>query len=152
MHEDHPLPPALDGLREIRLPEPVSYAPQTVGWWVVLAVLLAVLGYVAWRLWRRYQRNAYRRLALARLEGLAPSQFPALLKRAALDAYPRDDVAELSGDPWLAFLDRSYGGSGFTSGPGRVLPALAYADTTLDESQRNELTGLVRTWIQRHRV
>ena len=29
----------LDALREITLPEPVSYAPQTIGWWLVFGVL-----------------------------------------------------------------------------------------------------------------
>lgn len=153
MPVDHPFPAGLDGMREIRLPEPVRYAPQTVGWWILFAVLLLVLAFVAWRLWKRVQRNAYRRLALGRMDGLAPAELPLLLKRTALDAYPREQVAHLTGRAWLAFLDGAYGGSGFSSGPGRVLPSLAYDDgVALTDAQQDELTALVRTWIRRHRV
>jgi hypothetical protein len=144
----------LEGLREIRLPEPVSYAPQTIGWWIVFALLLLIALYVAFRLWRRWRRNAYRRRALAHLAAMerdgAPALLPRLLKRTALDAWPREEVANLSGDAWLAFLDRVYGGVGFTSGPGRVLPALAYGEPRVDDAPA--LFSLARTWIRTHRA
>ena len=147
---------ALEGLREIRLPEAVSYAPQTIGWWVVFALVgLAVL-YVAFRLWRRWKENAYRRAALERLETIERQRslgaLPDLIKRTALDAWPREVVAELSGGPWLAFLDRSYGGDGFSRGPGRALPAIAYGDTELAPSEVASLLELTRTWIRQHRA
>ena len=153
MPDDHPFSTVLEGMREIALPEAVSAAPQTIGWWILLAVLLIVMGLVAWRMWRRHRRNAYRRLGLARLDGIATHELPALVKRTALDAYGREEVASLTDAAWLAFLDHAYGGTGFSNGPGRVLPALAYdAATALSEGKQRELTDLIRTWIKRHRV
>ena len=54
-------------------------------------------------------------------------RLPRLVKQTALAFRPRTEVAALSGEPWLQFLDASYGEKGFTEGPGRLLPKLAYA-------------------------
>ncbi len=32
----------LSGLKEILLPDPVSYIPQTVGWYILFAVVLSL--------------------------------------------------------------------------------------------------------------
>jgi len=45
-------------------------------------------------------------------------EIPALLKWTALEAFPQSDVAGLSGEPWLAFLDKTIGGKNFTDGEG----------------------------------
>ena len=83
--------------------------------WCVLVLLLLWLG---WRFWKRWQANAYRREALRELGEIetAPERLPELLKRVALVAYPRAEVAELSGDAWLGFLDGTLGSTDFTSG------------------------------------
>src|SRR5262245_3171457 len=39
-----------------------------------------------------------------------------LVRRTALAAFPRQEVASLAGPAWLAFLDRSYGGHEFSQG------------------------------------
>ncbi len=145
---------SLDMLRDIHVPDPISYAPQTVGWWVVFAVLALVALVLGLRARRRWKRNAYRRMALARLDAIEAQgsfgELPRLIKRTALDAWPRGEVAPLSGAPWLAFLDRSYGGDGFSNGPGRALPALAYGSgATADPSA---LITLIRIWIRKHRA
>ena len=148
--------PSLDALRGLRVPEPVSAAPQTTAWWILFAALALLLVALVVLWIRRWRRNRYRREALARLDALGPDEageLPQLVKRVALDAWPREQVAELTGEPWLAFLDRSLGGgSAFTSGPGRGLPALAYGGAPPPEAEREELTALVRTWIRKHRV
>ena len=68
-------------------------------------------------------------------------------------------MASLSGDAWLRFLDESYGGKGFTQGPGRLLPTLAYSPLSnleqLVETHPSEMNGLIqliREWIQQHHV
>jgi len=149
--------PSLDALRGIRIPEPVSMAPQTAAWWVLFAVLALLVIVLALLAVRRWRKNQYRRDALTRLDGLGPdelAQLPELVKRVALDAWPREEVARLSGEPWLAFLDRSLGGgTAFTAGPGRVLPALAYdGDLSPTGAASDELVALVRTWIRKHKV
>jgi hypothetical protein len=71
-------------------------------------------------LWRRHRRaNAYRRQALAQLQQLQAdyqihrdnllylSHINALLKSAALQAYPRSEVAAQHGEVWRDFLNSS---------------------------------------------
>jgi hypothetical protein len=157
---------ALSGLHDIVVPEPVSYLPQTIGWGIVL---LALIGLGVWLgvLARRRQRTRrYRELALRDLEALRRqyqggarqevfSALPELVKRTALVAFPRPDVASLTGKEWLEFLNRSYDGAGFTDGPGRWLPSLAYAcragQPVPDEEEMGSLVSLVQTWIRDHR-
>ncbi|MGW8466428.1 DUF4381 domain-containing protein [Pseudomonas sp. CLCA07] len=84
--------PSIDQLKEIALPAPVSYAPQTCGWWVLPGLLvIAVLLISARRYWQ-WRRDRYRREALVRLAELQASdnqldalrELPELLKRVAL--------------------------------------------------------------------
>jgi hypothetical protein len=88
----NPSIPSIEQLQELGLPAPVSYAPQTWGWWVVLGVLLiAVLLVSARKVWQ-WRRDRYRREALVRLAELqrrsddlsALRELPELLKRVAL--------------------------------------------------------------------
>jgi hypothetical protein len=165
MNETAAAPPSL---HDIVLPEPVSWMPQTVGWWVLLAVLLLALVWVSWTAVRRRRANRYRRLALARLEEIeqeladpasragALGELPVLVKQTALACAPRSKVAQLSGERWLRFLEESFAAGGFVDGHGRLLPTLAYATpSTIDalgDDDLRALLGLVRQWIRRHRV
>ena len=155
----------IEGLHEITLPAPVSYLPQTIGWLVVAILILALAIWIGYRVSRHRRANRYRGIALARLvvleqELTAPERakalaaIPQLVKRVTLEAYPRTDVASLSGKAWLEFLNESYGGTGFTDGVGRLLPVLSYVSPTHFEGIRtdevSELTALIRRWIKNH--
>ncbi|WP_064118274.1 DUF4381 domain-containing protein [Pseudomonas fluorescens] len=84
--------PSIEQLKELSLPAPVSYAPQTWGWWVLLGLLIVLAIVVGVRRYRQWHRDAYRREGLARLAQLrsrsddlnALRELPALLKRVAL--------------------------------------------------------------------
>ncbi|VVQ19197.1 hypothetical protein PS914_06269 [Pseudomonas fluorescens] len=88
----NPNVPSIEQLKEMGLPAPVSYAPQTWGWWVLLAVLLGVVLLVGARRYWQWRRDRYRREALVRLAELQNSddrlsalrELPELLKRVAL--------------------------------------------------------------------
>ena len=152
------------GLREIALPEPPSYRPQTIGWAILAG--LALLGLLIWGIqrYRRWRRDRYRRAALQRLaalEKLAPvdqatalTQLPLLLKQTALAAYPREQVAQLSGKTWLTFLDGTYPGQSFTQGSGCLLAQLPYQPPAhlrqLPAANVTALIAAARTWIATH--
>ncbi|HEX2888434.1 DUF4381 domain-containing protein, partial [Vineibacter terrae] len=134
MDKDAPADP-LAGLADIPLPPAVSLWPQTWLSRIVIAVLAIGLVVAVWWLARRWWANRYRRAALAELDALAEPTAGALallVRRTALSAFPRADVAALSGSDWLAFLDRTYGGTGFTQGPGRALAAGPYEPSSDD--------------------
>lgn len=158
--------PGLQGLHEILLPDPVSRLPQTAGWYVLFGVVL--LGLLAWAYagLRRFRADRYRRLALAELGGLEREfaasrdrsrvlpQIAVLLKRTALSAYARTDVAGLSGESWLAFLDRTAGCRVFSEGPGRLFGEIAYVTAArieqIPEEGIADLFRFARGWIRKH--
>ncbi len=84
--------PSIDQLKEIALPAPVSYTPQTWGWWVLLGLLVVAVLSVSVRRYWQWRRDRYRREALVRLAKLQASdnqlealrELPELLKRVAL--------------------------------------------------------------------
>ncbi len=130
-------------------PEPVSMIPQTAGW-AILALLAVGAGLFALFLWRgQRQRNAYRAEALAALQtGQDAASVAAVLRRCALVAYPRDEIAALSGADWLAFLDKTEGGTAFSAGPGQVLATAPYRE----EGEADPgLMDAARHWVRAHK-
>jgi hypothetical protein len=146
-------PADLANLRGLALPPPVPWWPPPAGWWILAAGILAITAMALVRLWRRYHANAYRRAALRELAALplaagAPA-IAELLKRTALAAYPRTEVAALSGAAWLAFLDRTGNTADFTRGASRALPdAACGAALPFDHPA---VIACVRRWIKGHR-
>jgi Ca-activated chloride channel family protein len=154
MDKDTPADP-LAGLVEFPLPPEVSLWPQT--WPSRIVIVLLIVGLIAGLWWfiRWWHANRYRRAALAELDtivssGPAPGSLAVLVRRTALAAFPRAEVAALSGRDWLAFLDSSYGGTGFSQGPGKVLAAAPY-EPYATGADDNALADLVRRWIRKHR-
>jgi hypothetical protein len=94
------------------------------------------------------------RLGHAPERAAALMDLAALLKRVALVAYAREQVAALSGDAWLTFLDRTGGTSRFTRGPGAVLAEVSSRPglgPTLDTAQVTALVETAQDWIRRYR-
>jgi hypothetical protein len=158
---------SLDRLHDIIVPAPVPWWPPAPGWYWVLGFVLIVVLVLAARIFLRWQHNRYRRealTALARVEhqlkradcrpaGLL--ELSVLLKRTALTAFPREQVATLTGRSWFAFLDRTAKGSHFSAGPGMALETAIYdprtADT-LDDQKLYGLTAAIRHWIKHHQA
>ncbi|WGL17649.1 DUF4381 domain-containing protein [Microbulbifer bruguierae] len=134
-------------------------APPAVSMWPVTpaakglsALLLLLLLLLIWRQIQIYRANAYRRAALAELVKSQddPAQVAEILRRTALAAYPREQVAGLTGDDWLAFLNQSYPGNAFSGEVGRTLLQAPYRKAA--PAQSSELARTARDWIRRHRV
>ncbi|WP_456633032.1 DUF4381 domain-containing protein [Bradyrhizobium sp. USDA 10063] len=152
----------LAGLIDIPLPPPVSLLPQTWELRISLAALLALAIIVVWHLMHRHRANRYRREALAELDHICEASNPAqhqtvdrlsvLVRRTALDAFPRESVAPLVGPAWLAFLDRSYGGHEFSDGVGHWLANAPYQRMSPERGELEPLADLIRRWIKVHHV
>ena len=125
--------------------------PQTIGWYVVFGLLFLLAAWAVWRIFASWRHNRYRREALRELEHADISAIPVLLKRTALAAWPREQVASLSGEPWLRFLETS-GGDFSLRGPGRLLLILDYDAGSLTPEEEHDLRQTAATWIRRHRV
>ena len=103
-------PASLENLRDIVVPPPVPWWPPAPGWWIVFAMLLVTVAVFGFRAWRSWHANAYRRQALRELRGVTSvAKIAEILKRTALGAYPRTDVASLSGTAWCQWLEETGG-------------------------------------------
>jgi uncharacterized protein DUF4381 len=158
-------PTSLENLFDIVVPPPVPWWPPPPGWFVVGGVVLGLVFWTVWRVWRRWRAAAYRRAALAewqqlktqaadpKLREAALQHLPELVKRTALAAFPRGEVASLSGEAWLRFLDRAGHTDAFTHGRGQLLPELAYDPrlaAQLDTAAAEDLFRIVHRWIRGH--
>jgi hypothetical protein len=157
-------PASLENLHDIVVPEAVGWWPVAPGWYVLALLVITVVVWFGFRRLRRWRRNAYRREALKALAALEADGIPVgtesavlaqaaiLLRRVALSAYPRRQVATLVGERWLAFLDETSGGGAFAAGPGRVLLEGAYqpALPVAGEAVHAALV-LCADWIRSHR-
>lgn len=114
----------LAALRDIHVPEAPGFWPPAPGW-IVLCGFVAVLGLAAAVMAaRRWRAGRFRRQALASLQSLharhvagAPDteiaiELSALIRRVALARCPREEVAGLTGDRWLAWLEATLPGIG----------------------------------------
>lgn len=138
-------------LRDIHAPPPSGLSPLS---WALLALALLTLPLLVW-LVRSWWRNAPRRQAWRNLRALEqlPEQTPGWggqlnrwLKQSALLYYPKEQVAHLHGQAWLAFLDKQ-GGSGFTQYASQW-DAWVYGDQPLSTLERATLINLVRAWFK----
>lgn len=138
----------LDRLETIPEPEPISFLPQTVAWiWIGLTMLAVTVWFIS-KKYKKYRVNHYRRVALQEIaqSNRDPVLLANILRRTALVAFPRSQVASLHGDDWLAFLNRTYPGEEFSSELGRVLISAPYTN----HPTKSDITSLVTQWIRTH--
>ena len=142
----------LDKLHDFYQPPPPAWTPQTIGWYVVFAILALLVIWMTIHSLRRWLANRYRREALRELALLQPEQFSTLLKRTALSAWPREKVASLSGEAWINFLNESAKNNSFHQIPGNRIEEIALRSQTLSSEDEQTLRKITDEWIRRHRV
>ena len=148
-------------LRDIHLPEPVSAWPPGPGWWLLAALLLALLGSLVWWLVKRHRGNAWRRQACCELDRALEDwqlhgddcrflqELSEILKCVAMRTSSRD-VAALSGARWNQYLDERW-----QSAPARGFTALDFGEAVYRPSASGadveELHGLGQRWLRQFR-
>lgn len=124
-------------LRDIHLPEPVSWWPPAPGWWLLLFALI-VLCLSCWFMYRRWQHRQQQRDSLKAFTNIQLNfnqdqnrtklvrELSILLRRSCITFYPRELSASLTGESWLQFLAATSMQDEFTSGAGQVLASAPY--------------------------
>jgi len=118
----------LSQLADIHLPAEIGFWPPAPGWWLLLALLAAVLVWLGVRQFKQWQQQRRYNFALVELQkcyqsynSAAPvddelqnaakmdliNGVNAVLRRVALKHFPDDQVASLSGEQWVAFIRTS---------------------------------------------
>ena len=140
---------SLDNLRDIAEPVPVSWWPLAPGWWLVITLAILGLAAFGFRAWQRWKANAYRRAALAELQNASTDvDISAILKRTALCACPRINVASLVGDDWVRWLAET-GGRQIPLGVSERLKAGVFRE---DSTSTRELSDFATRWIKFHKI
>ena len=150
-------------LRDLHLPQAVADWPPALGWWLLAGLVLFGLVWFMRALYRRYQSNAYRRFAQRELTAIvaehattqdarrALSALQFLMKRVAMTAFNRAEVATLTGVAWTQFLDATNTTSQFSLGPGELLIDGPYEATQDHSSQElTALFSLCAEWLKNH--
>jgi hypothetical protein len=151
----------LQQLRDIHLPPDIGWWPLAPGWWLLLALFLGLLAAALWWSVQRWRQGAYRRAGRQELRECHErwqadgdhSQFLQsvnnILKRAALASFPWNNVASLSGDRWVNFLDdhATGAGIGFSGGP---LDSALYSGR-VDSSGLEQCYQAALAWLSHHR-
>ena len=142
-------------LRDIHIPDAISWWPPAIGWWI-LAVLIPFCLYLMFKLYKRVTRKTALKSAKKYFKTLRDDQqltqqekliaLSSLMRRTAVSLYPRADVASLTGENWLNFLDNSIADRGFNSDTGYLLTGSLYARDA-DTHYLAALFTLCETWL-----
>lgn len=150
-------------LRDIHLPEPVSWWPLAPGWWLLAAALvLAVVALYIAR--KRYLSRQLKRDIASELETVRQQfqqtgnrselarSLSILLRRACISYYPSANIAGLTGEHWLNLLDstnsRAPADMKFQSDIGQLLINAPYQpEPSLADYDAEALIGLCESWL-----
>ena len=151
--------PADLALRDVHLPGEIPFWPPAPGWWIMAALIIgtATLG---WWLYRRNTIWKYSAARLARLElqtiltVYATEKNPLalltnlsiLMRRLSISLFPRTEVASLTGQSWLEFLDKQTTRNDFSAGAGRLLSEAPYRrEVSIEEA--DQVLQHCQAWI-----
>ena len=160
-------------LRDIHLPEPVSWWPIAPGWWLLLAALLIlfILVFVARKIYRSKQlkrdinselENIKQQFQKTQNKSQLAKALSILLRRANITYYSRsrfngESIAGLTGEDWLAWLDKTHSRPDgtlaaknikFQSDIGHVLISAPYmADDAELDFDAQTLIQLCESWL-----
>ena len=149
-------------LRDLHLPDAIGWWPLAPGWWIVSLLVAVGIVLLLRNALRRRSQGAARRHALRQLEHYKRAyvdhgnpvtlgkEVSELLRRTMLAYAPRADVAGLTGNAWLEWLDRDLEMPGFTRGAGRGLLELPYRDpqTAGDQVEIDDMLAVVRERLE----
>ncbi|MEM7168968.1 MAG: DUF4381 domain-containing protein [Pseudomonadota bacterium] len=161
----------LTQLRDIHLPDPVLIWPPAMGWWILAAIIMALV--VALWLGIFIRRRGLAHHALKELSHLEKDRsghgdlqsfataVSGLLRRVALARYGRSRVASLTDRDWLQFLSQSgrtqRSSHSWNGDAGRLLAIAPYAPPgALEIKQlgfnvtRQSLAEAARGWIRKN--
>ena len=144
-------------LRDIHLPDPISWWPPAIGWWLLL-ILIPLSIFSVWWLYKRLTRRTAIKTAQSLLTDIKSDQdsddlqklqqLSTWLRRVVISIAPRQQSAGLTGMTWLRYLDSSVEGSPFSDGVGQCLIDAQYRKVAPDNIDTTALFELCETWLK----
>jgi len=147
-------------LRDIHLPDTLLWWPLAMGWWFIIVMLLGAITGLSVFYYRKkknrkqdntiaYSLDTLNQLSNEENKSVLITHISRLLRRVCISLYGRKQVAGLTGEQWLRFLDRKGKTTAFTKGIGRILVTYPY-QKKVDYPQQ-ELLLLVQLWLKNQR-
>ena len=147
-------------LKDIHLPDPVSWWPPATGYWIILAIIvICIVTFLSLKAYRK--KYVIKKAALNEFNRIKkdfqskPNQkklatsLSELLRRAAISTYPASECAGLTGKQWLNWLDKNLPEStlNFSNGPGYLLTEFIYSSSQ-HANDINDLLNLCLQWLK----
>ena len=161
----------LSQLRDIHLPDPVSWWPPAPGWWILAVIVVTTLFFLSRWLIKRRANNCYRREAIQQFNGivtntnsLEPSDLEpnnlekcqallTLLRRTAKTAYPQLSLESEVTAPMLARLNHCCKQTVFDDSLQKSLGQLLYQATpNISDDLLQQLQQGTEQWIKKHKT
>jgi hypothetical protein len=148
-------------LKDIHLPDAITWWPPAIGWWLLLVLIPVSCMAIIW-LYKFITRKTAIKTAKKQLIAIKKDtstqdsqklqQLSELLRRVAISIAPRSEAASLTGQAWLHYLDQTVKGTPFTEGVGQYLADAHYRksfDTTVNIPQ---VITLCDHWIKAQKI
>ena len=149
-------------LRDLHLPDPISWWPIAPGWWLLFGAFVFIALTLWGARWIR-RRGRFKRQALEQFYAIEAKyqsnlvskhqltkELSILLRRLVISSGERAESAALTGELWMNRLDQTLEGTeqerAFSEGVGRVLSEAPYNPEC--DVKVPELLTLIRFWIE----
>lgn len=146
-------------LHDIHLPADPNIWPLAIGWWILMLLffMLAITCFL--KVKKMLRIKEHRKILRAEYASLEKkliaspdknsiAETNVLLRRFALAYYPENNIASLTGDDWLHFLDQSIKTEDFSRGAGRILIEAPYRASELENYKSDEFIPLIHSWVE----
>ena len=144
-------------LRDIHPPEAISSWPPAIGWWLLL-IIVPVLIFSSWMLYKRLTRKTAITSAKALLLEIKADQstddlkklqhISIWLRRVTISIDPRQHSAGLTGQAWLEYLDGDLDGQPFSQGVGCCLADAQFRQSAPEDLDIPALIKLCELWLK----
>lgn len=152
------MPPVQDlPLRDIHLPEPISWFPPALGWWLLIIFVPIISYFLIALLQKLFKKTALKEaqkllLQLEKNETFTPlekvRELSILLRRVAISRESdKEKINGLTGRAWLDYLDQSLKDAPFKNGVGSCLANAPYQKELPIETDLAALFALARKWL-----
>ena len=143
-------------------PAPVPFSFGAPGWYVLGALCVLAVLFIAWLLWHHYQKNKYRKYALQWLnvkeqELSSTGNYNALVyettmlvKRIAMSKYGRGNVAGKRGHEFTAYINSVWKSKAFNESDEVLFTSNIYNTENIEKQKAELFVNKTKQWIKKH--
>jgi membrane protein implicated in regulation of membrane protease activity len=152
-------PDAALPLRDIHLPDPVSWWPPAPGWWLLLVLSILLIVGLIW-LVKRWRRPVLRKRAREELESIFQQyqqhgdrhrlvqQLSVAIRRVVMSYAGRSSAAGVTGAEWHQRINQLGGSAGFSEDVIYLLSRAPYQkQPQISDEQVSQLESQFRAWL-----